>query len=97
MPGQQFGQVLLEDRYTTFAEGPHPCLVIVYADNLMAHFGKANCRNESHVSRPDYTDGNWILHRLFVSPLLLSAGVSGTSHPGPIWYSINVSSAKSDW
>ena len=72
--GQQLGQVLFEDGHAAFAQGLDPGFVIVHADNAMAHFSKANCRNKSHISGPDHTDGNWIWHRLLVSPSLPPAG-----------------------
>jgi hypothetical protein len=58
MPGQQLRQVLFIDGNAAFAQSLHPGFVVVYADDMMAHFGEANCRNKPHVSGPDHTNGN---------------------------------------
>jgi hypothetical protein len=56
MFGQQFGKMLFVDGYAAFAEGLDPVFVVVYADDPVAHFGKANCHDETHIAGPDYTD-----------------------------------------
>ena len=53
---QQFGQVLFEDRHAALAELLHPGFVVVYADDLVAHLGKANGRHQPYVSGPDHTN-----------------------------------------
>jgi hypothetical protein len=54
--GEQFGQVLFIDGHTAFSEGLYPGLVIVYADDMMAHFGKTNRRDKPDITRPDYAN-----------------------------------------
>jgi hypothetical protein len=50
----------------------------------MTDFGKANCRNQSHVSGADYTDGNWLYHALefSLSLFLVRVGKAGKSRDG---------------
>jgi hypothetical protein len=58
--GEQLGQVVLEDGHAAFAERLHLGFVVVDAGDAVAHFGKADRRNEAHISGPDHTDGNWL-------------------------------------
>src|ERR1017187_10083600 len=48
--GQQLRKVLFEDRHSAFREGLYSSFVIVDTNDLMAHFGKANCRNKSDIT-----------------------------------------------
>ena len=56
MLGQQFGQVLFEDGHAAFAESFDPGFIIIHANDAMADLGKANGRDQSDISRPDYAD-----------------------------------------
>ena len=58
--GQQLGQSFFKDGHAACTEGSDPGFVIVHADDAVAHFGKANCRDESHVSGSDHTNRNWV-------------------------------------
>jgi len=49
---EQLGQMALEDGHAAAAEGLHPRFVIVNAGDLVSYFGKADGRNESHISGP---------------------------------------------
>jgi hypothetical protein len=79
--GQQLRKMILKDGYTAFAEGLHPGLIVVDAEDAMAHFGETNGGYKSHISGPDHTDGNWLRHRFVLSPSLLPLGVTGTRKP----------------
>ena len=60
VPGQQLGQVLLEDGHAAFAQDLDPGFVVVYADDTMAHLRKTYGRHKPHIAGPDHTDGNWL-------------------------------------
>ncbi len=60
VPGQQLGQMPLEDGHAAFAEGLDFGFVVVHADDAVAHLGKADGSNEAHVPGPDDADGNWL-------------------------------------
>src|SRR5208283_1121679 len=67
--GQQLRQVLLENGHTAFTQLLHFGFIVVHADHAMADLGKTRSRHKSHVTRPDYTDRNWLAHALMFSPL----------------------------
>jgi hypothetical protein len=47
--GKQLGQVLFIDWHAAFLEGLYPGLIIVHAGYMMAHFGKAHCRDKPDI------------------------------------------------
>ena len=68
MLGEQLRQVVFEDGHSAFAQAFYPGFVVVNADDMMAHFGETNRRNESHISGTDDADRNWLRHSLLLSP-----------------------------
>ena len=55
---QQLGQMLLEDGNATLAQGLDPLFVVIDTEDMMAHLGKTDGSNESHISGPYHADGN---------------------------------------
>jgi hypothetical protein len=54
---EELGKVVLVNERVAGLKSGHLALVIVYTDDIVAHFGKTNGSNQTDISRPD--DGNF--------------------------------------
>jgi hypothetical protein len=68
---EEFGEIVLVDEGVAGLESGNLALVIVHTDDIVTHFGKTDCGNQTNISRPDYGNFDVFIHSAVVLFLIV--------------------------